>query len=124
MGHRLQPNPVASPALANTDPLPPITVEDLARTDAGEADERRPRPGLDPAVVNVESELNLNCTMYSVVKGSVDAVQLALSRTTVLFDVVYPPLLTFKFCAEPEASVRPVGAATVNGSGRLVVGLV
>ena len=48
MGHRLQPNPVAGPALADTDPLPPITVEDLARTDAGEADERRPRPGLDP----------------------------------------------------------------------------
>ena len=48
MGHRLQPNPVAGPALADTDPLPPITVEDLARADAGEADERRPRPGLDP----------------------------------------------------------------------------
>ena len=31
MGHRLQPNPVAGPALADTDPLPPITVEDLAR---------------------------------------------------------------------------------------------
>ena len=55
MGHRLQPNPVAGPALADTDPLPPITVEDLARTDAGEADERRPRPGLDPPVVYVEA---------------------------------------------------------------------
>ena len=55
MGHRLQPNPVAGPPLADTDPLPPISVEDLARTDAGEANERRPRPGLDPTLVNTEA---------------------------------------------------------------------